>query len=147
MATAAMAGTMIDRRQRTARLPGAVMRPGIPTHGEDRSAQRPVRSGEAHPLLAAFPLTVMALATFMVLFALMMARLKAGAEPALHPSTSAVVSFVGSSRSSVVTRTSGIRASGATTVPATAPEHPAATRSVIVTRASGTLAARSPGDD
>ena len=38
------------------------MRPGIPTHGEDRSAQRPVRSGEAHPLLAAFPLTVMALA-------------------------------------------------------------------------------------
>jgi len=35
------------------------------------------RSAQAHPLLRAFPLAVMALATLLALFALMMAGLKA----------------------------------------------------------------------
>ncbi len=43
---------------------------------------------EAHPLLGTFPLTVMALATVLVLFALTMTWLNAGEDSPLRTSTS-----------------------------------------------------------
>jgi len=53
-----------------------------------RSVQGSAPGREAHPLLGAFPLAVMTLATFLVLFALMMARLNGGTDPDLSASTS-----------------------------------------------------------
>jgi len=61
---------------------------------------RPIRSarkergsalgGNAHPLVGVFPLTVMALATCLVLFAVMMAGLHAGSDRDPHTGSSAV---------------------------------------------------------
>jgi hypothetical protein len=55
-----------------------------------RSAQGFAQARKADPLLGAFPLAVMTFAIFLVLFTLTIARLKAGADPALRPSTSLV---------------------------------------------------------
>jgi hypothetical protein len=44
-----------------------------------RRAPRPI----GHPLLGAFPLAVMTLATFFVVFTILMARLQSGMDPAL----------------------------------------------------------------
>ncbi|MGD0452681.1 MAG: hypothetical protein ABSB69_03730 [Solirubrobacteraceae bacterium] len=49
-----------------------------------------------HPLLGAFPLAVMAVAALLVLFMLTMARLNAGEDSPLRPSTS--TSFVSASQ-------------------------------------------------
>lgn len=64
-----------------------------------------VRRSTTHPLLRPFPLAVMTLATFLVVFTLLMARLTAGADPAVH----GAVGVVTSAREgrSIVTRTSG----------------------------------------
>lgn len=145
MAATAITGTMIERREQATRSPGAEKRLGISAHGESRPVQqRPVHS-ETHPLLGAFPLTVMALATFMLLFVLIMARLKVGADPVFRSSRSAPVSFVGSNGAAVVTRSSRTGASGATT---TAAGQESGTRNaVILTSASATPPARFSGDD
>ncbi|MHB8234502.1 MAG: hypothetical protein ACYDHT_07600 [Solirubrobacteraceae bacterium] len=45
---------------------------------------------QSHPLLGLFPLATMALATFLVVFALMMARMQTGADPALRAGQSAL---------------------------------------------------------
>jgi hypothetical protein len=54
-----------------------------------RSDQRYARAREAHPLLGAFPLAVIALAALLVVFVLTMAQLKAGSDAGARPSTSA----------------------------------------------------------
>jgi hypothetical protein len=92
----------------------------------------------AHPLLRAFPLAVMTLATFLVVFTLMMARLTAGADPALRASSNTAALVAGSSAGAVSTRTSGAGAQGAATVQATAAEGASATTPAVVTRTSGT---------
>lgn len=92
----------------------------------------------SHPLLRAFPLAVMTLATFLVVFTLMMARLTAGADPALRSSAQTSSSLVeGSSASVATTRTSGAAAQSGVTVPAAA-EGASATTPAIATRTSGT---------
>ena len=70
-----------------------------------RRAQGSAQARKAHPLLGAFPLTVMTLATFLVLFTLTMARLNAGEDPAPRPSASLVARSSGAG--AVTTRTSG----------------------------------------
>lgn len=55
-----------------------------------RSARGSAQARNARPLLGAFPLAVMTLATFLVLFTVTMARLKASADPVLRPSASLV---------------------------------------------------------
>ncbi len=54
-----------------------------------RHARASAQEREAHPLLDAFPLTVMTLATLLVLFALAMTWLNAGEDSPRHPPTSA----------------------------------------------------------
>jgi len=78
----------------------------------------------------------MTLATFLVLFAVMMARLRAGADPALRASTpTALVAGVG--EGAVTTRTSGGRTSTSIAAPAAASEAGVSSASAIVTRTSG----------
>lgn len=62
--------------------------PTSPRGPEPRRSGRRPRSGagETHPLLGRFPLAVIALAAVVVIFALMMARLHAGADPDTAPS-------------------------------------------------------------
>jgi len=87
----------------------------------------------------------MTLATFLVLFTLMMARLQAGADPALHASSGTALVAKRSGGSTVSTRTSG-GAAGAGATPAVATEGSGATTPAIVTRASG-AGAREGVDD
>jgi hypothetical protein len=100
-----------------------------------------------HPLLGAFPLAVFTLATFLVIFALMMARLTAGADPALraHPNTAVVTRGPGGAV--LTTRTSGAVAAGATTPAVAGSERPPGTGAAIVTSASGATGTREAGDD
>lgn len=112
-----------------------------------RSAQGSVQARKVHPLLGAFPLAVMALATFLVLFALMMARLKAGADPSLRPSTSTSLVARSSGSRAVTTRTSGGGELTATATPAAASEESSETPAAIVTRASGVPNATEAGND
>lgn len=99
-----------------------------------------------HPLLSAFPLTVMTLATFLVVFALMMARLQAGADPALRASAPSALVAGRSGAAAVTTRTSGTAGASATTPPATIEGSTAATPA-IVTRTSGAPGGQEAGDD
>ena len=101
----------------------------------------------AHPLLGGFPLAVMALATFLVLFALMMARLKAGADPALRPRTSTPLIAGRPGAGTVTARTSGASPSGTAAVPAAGPAESSATSAAIVTASSGAAGARAAGDE
>jgi hypothetical protein len=89
----------------------------------------------------------MTLATFLVLFALMMARLRAGADPALRASTSTSVVAAGSAIGAVTTRTSGARESAATATPATGSEEPSARMPAVLTRTSGGSGPREVGDE
>ena len=106
-----------------------------------RSGQGSAQARGAHPLLGAFPLAVMALATFVVLFTLTMAMFKAGAGPALPPSmsTSLVASSSGSGAGSK--RTNGAGESTARATPAVASKGAA-----IATRASGARDATEAGN-
>jgi hypothetical protein len=79
-----------------------VKRPFAPIQ-PPRSAQGFAQARRAHPLLGAFPLAVMTLATFLVLFTLTMARLNAGEDPAPRPSASLVARSSGAG--AVTTRT------------------------------------------
>ncbi len=82
-------GTMTDRPQTTARPPSPAP-PKAPTAGEPPRRRAARRHGRATPIRcwARSRSSVMTLATFLVLFTLMMARLRAGVDPALRASTS-----------------------------------------------------------
>jgi hypothetical protein len=121
------------------RLP-APMQPPRSAHGSGPGRK-------AHPLLGAFPLVVMTLATFLVLFTLMMARLKAGADPALSPSTSSSLVARSPGGGAVTTRTSGGGESAAAATPAAGSEESSGTPAAIVTRASGASGTPEAGDD
>jgi uncharacterized protein (DUF697 family) len=94
-------------------------------------------------LLRAFPLTVMSLATFLVLFTLMMARLTAGSDPALLGTKSAGLVANSSGRSVIRSRTSG---AGSATAAAAAGSQAGHAGVPVLTRASGAGAVRY-GDD
>jgi len=120
---------------------------GADPRGDSRASVAPTRARTAHPLLGAFPLAVMTLATFMVVFTLMMARMTAGVNPGVGSSTSTALLAGGSGASAVTTRTSGAGAAGAAVVqPAVSEGSPAAT-STIVTRSSGAAGAVGVGDE
>lgn len=119
--------------------------PNRPPASQGRGASHRRR----HPLLSAFPLTVMTLATFLVVFALMMARLQAGADPALRASAPGALVAGSSGSPAITTRTSGASAgtgAGPTTSVATT-EGSAAAIPAIVTRTSGVPDASGAGDD
>ena len=91
----------------------------------------PARRSTRHPLLGAFPLAVMTLATFLVVFAIMMARLQGGLDPALR-ATAGSTTVVRGSGGAVVTRASGGAA------PALSPSGaPARSGGPVLTRTSG----------
>jgi hypothetical protein len=140
--TVTTAGTMTDRPQSS---PGQTATPA--TAGTSRTAQSATVARGAHPLLGAFPLAVFTLATFLVIFALMMARLTAGADPALraHPSTAVLTRSPGGAV--LTTRTSGAVAAGATTPAVAGSERPPGARAAILTHASGAVGASEAGDD
>jgi hypothetical protein len=87
----------------------------------------------------------MTLATFLVLFTLLMARLQAGADPALRASAPSALVAGRSGSAAVTTRTSG--AAGATVIPVAGSEGAAAATPAIVTRTSGVTGASGAGDD
>jgi hypothetical protein len=141
-------GTMTDRPQTAAQPPSSETRTAGLTAGEPPpEARRPRRARRAHPLLGAFPLVVIALATFLVLFTLMMARLRAGADPALRASTSTSVAAAGSAGRAVTTRASGGGEPAATATPATGSEESSARMPAVVTRSSGGAGPREVGDE
>ena len=107
---------------------------------------RAVRARGRHPLLGVFPLTVMTLATFLVLFTLMMARLTAGADPALRAGNSAAVVRTVSAGSPLSTRTSG-GAGTASTTSVAASQGSSATVPAVLTRSSGGAGAGVGSDD
>jgi hypothetical protein len=122
-------------------------RPNTPETADHPQRNLRVARG-THPLLGAFPLTVMTLATFLAIFALMMARLTAGADPALRPRASTPLVAEGAGRAAVTTRASGTGASSGTVTPVAAPEQPASgTTAAVVTRASGAPGAAGASDD
>ena len=139
-------GTMTDLPQTTQRAPDRPVQTG-PKIGESPRGARPSsRARNPHPLLSPFPLTVMTLATFLVFFALMTARLKAGADPALRAGTTTPVAAASSGARAVITRTSGGGESAATLAPTAGSEESAASPSVV-TRTSGSPGTTEPGDE
>jgi hypothetical protein len=88
----------------------------------------------------------MTLATFLVLFTLMMARLEAGAGPALGSGTNSALVAASHATGAVTTRTSGGGASSVSTMPVTS-EGSAGTTPAVITRASGALGTSEAGDD
>ena len=104
-----------------------------------------------HPLLNAFPLAVMTLATFLVVFALLMARLTAGADPALRTGASSALVRESASGGAVRTRASTAAvpggAAGANATPSAASEGSSRTVPAIVTSSSGAGGSGRGGDD
>jgi hypothetical protein len=94
-----------------------------------------------HPLLGAFPLAVMTLATFLVVFTILMARLQGGVDPALGPSANLSLLAPRASGGAVVTRTSG--SAGPAVSTSGAPAEPA---SPAITRTSGSSGGGESGD-
>jgi len=109
--------------------------------------ERQTRARRANPLLGAFPLAVMTLATFLVLFTVMMARLRAGADPVLRPSTTAALVARSSGTGAVVTRTSGGGAAAGAATTVAAPGGPAVARPAVITRSSGAPGTRGASDE
>jgi hypothetical protein len=102
-------------------------------------------------MLRPFPLAVMTLATFLVVFTLMMARLTASADQSLRPGARTVALVQGSGAAAVTTSTSGSGASGVSGVSSVSQaanvEGSAAAVPVIVTRSSGASGRSGAGDD
>jgi hypothetical protein len=137
---------MTDRPPRSAGTPAPPTPPrAAPLGAPARGPRASERTRKSHPLAGAFPLAVMTLATFLVLFAVMMARLKAGVDPALRagPSSSLAVGGAGAVR----TRTSGGGEPAGLATPVAASEGASAASSAIVTRASGASGGRQAGDE
>ena len=128
---------------RTPPAPPRAATAGAPAH----SAPVRGRTRKAHPLSGAFPLAVMTLATFLVLFAVMMARLKAGVDPALRAGAGSSLVASRAAGGAVRTRTSGAGASAGTATPVAASEEPSAQSQAIVTRASGASGTQGAGDE
>jgi hypothetical protein len=140
-------GTMTDLPRAAGRQPTSPARPSASATRESTpSAQGSAPARRAHPLLGAFPLAVMTLATFLVLFTLMMARLQAGAGPALGSATSSALVAAPHGTGAVATRTSGAGAASESTMPVTS-EGSAVTTPAVITRASGALGTSEAGDD
>jgi hypothetical protein len=116
------------------------------TGESSRSARGSTPARKAHPLLGAFPLAVMTLATFLVLFTLMMARLQAGAGPALGSGASGALVAGPQGTGAVRTRTSGGAASSVSTSPVASEGAPTPTPAIL-TRASGAPGTTEAGDD
>jgi hypothetical protein len=141
-------GTMTDGARTAAGTPTLPTRPRPPASTDaPRGGKSSPRARRGHPLLGAFPLAVMTLAVFLVLFTLMMARLKAGADPVLSASTS--ISLVSGSPGggAVTTRASGATPSGGGATPVAGAEGSRVAPAVIVTRSSGAAGAREAGDE
>ena len=92
-------------------------------------------------------MAVMTLATFLVVFTLMMARLTAGADPALRASANPVSLTAESGTGTVTTRVSGAAAAGGGVTQSAAAHSTSAPTAAIVTRTSGVAGARGAGDD
>jgi hypothetical protein len=108
----------------------------------DRSgAAAPARRSARHPLLGAFPLAVMTLAVFLVVFTILMARLQSGVDPALSAAAHATTVVRGASGGAVVTRASG--GAGPAVSTSGAPAEPA---SPVITRTSGSSGGGESGD-
>jgi hypothetical protein len=121
----------------------AAMTPGGAPKGSAASppARRKPSLAKRYPLLGAFPLTVMTLATFLVVFAIMAARLQGGLDPALRAATSGTTLVRNASGGKVVTRAS------ATAIPASSPSGaPAQTGSPVLTRTSGATGSGGGGE-
>jgi hypothetical protein len=99
-----------------------------------------------HPLLGIFPLAVMTLATFLVVFTVMTARLRAGADPALNASRGAALVAERSGAGALRTRASG-GASVAAATTSSAVGAPVGGVSAAVTRASGAAGAQGASDE
>jgi hypothetical protein len=145
MATAV--GAMTDRPHTAAQPPFPPARPtGLAAGERPQEALRRRQARHAHPLLGAFPLVVMTLATFLVLFALMMARIGAAADSALRANTSISVAAPGSATGPVTTRASGGVESTATAT-AGRSEESSARMPAVVTRTSGGSGPREVDDE
>jgi hypothetical protein len=95
-----------------------------------------------HPLLRPFPLATMAVAVFLVVFALLMARLGAGADPVVGRRALAQAGRRGPLGEALTTRASGAVASAPTTRATGGPA--GATARSVVSHTSGSL---QPGDE
>ena len=95
------------------------------------------RRSARHPLLGGFPMAVMTLATFLVIFTLMMARLSVGADPALRGGANPVALTAGSGAGAVTTRVSGASAATSAAVQAAAGQGTSTATPAVVTRSSG----------
>jgi hypothetical protein len=139
-------GTVTDGQQPTQGPERSVIQPQVaPRSGSSGRAPTARQRRRAHPLLQAFPLAVMTLATFLVLFSVMTARLKASAIMARPSSGATTLLARPPGGSGVTTRASGGAATIAT--PVAVPEGARATRPAIVTRASGIARAGETVDD
>ena len=128
-----------------ARQDGA--RPRAAVGGASQPA-RPPRTRAAHPLLAPFPLAVMALSTFLVVFTLMMARMSAGTRTSLSANVPAALVAASGGTRLRTSASGGSAATAATTATATVTGAggPSAAVAVpaVLTRSSG---ARAGGTD
>ena len=113
--------------------------PGPAEQADARTRGRRKALRGSHPLLGAFPLAVMVLSTFLIVFALMMARLTAGIGPAPRSGGASAVVLGAGSQNAVRTRTSSgaLVVSAATPTGAAAPTSTGAV-SAVSTRSSGT---------
>jgi hypothetical protein len=115
----------------------------------------PASARNTHPLTGAFPLTVMALAAFLVVFTLMMARLTSapgtGSGPA--PGASAATVFASGRPAIVSSRSSGAAAStapapgGASSTVVASGAQASSTPAILATRSSGAGLAEGGRDD
>ena len=87
----------------------------------------------------------MTLAAFLVLFAVMMARLRVGVHPLARAGASSSLAVSGAG--AVRTRTSGAGESGGLAAPVAAPEGTSSASGAIVTRASGAPGGMEAGDE
>jgi len=148
VAARAAAATMTDARAGAHRAPAASAGAKAIASAGERPRDRAWRS--SHPLLGAFPLAVMAFATFLIVFALMMARMTAGVDPAAPQGTA--TALVPGSRGQVAPRT---RTSAGGLIPGTGPSNASAAvgtslptgQAVLATRTSGAAAAEELGDE
>ena len=106
------------------------------------SAQAPRARRRAHPLLRPFPLGVMVLTTFLIVFVLMMARMRSQVVATLPLASShALVQGAGSGTTIRTTASGRVIATGAAS-PAGAGGSRASTPAAIVTSSSGASGAR-----
>jgi hypothetical protein len=123
----------------------AAITPGGAPKGSAATAPRRGKPSlsKRHPLLGAFPLAVMTLATFLVVFAIMAARLQVGLDPGLRAATSGTTVVRNASGGKVVTRASGTGAAIPASSPSGTPAQPGAP---VLTRTSGAAGSGGGGE-